>query len=91
MMSDSMLATVRRQVQERGPDRVLVGASGEALPSARALELFGLVPSVVFIRNDGWTLGAPSELERAAYLLWAGEWVAKMERCEGRWVHVALG
>jgi hypothetical protein len=29
---------------------------------------------VIFIRKDGWMLGALTELSRTAYELWADEW-----------------
>lgn len=59
----------------RGPDRVLIGADGTAVPPRRAREEYGIVPDVVFVRNDGWSLGAPIELRVAAYGLWEDEWI----------------
>jgi hypothetical protein len=67
------LAKIRRD----GPDRVLIDAGGEGLPLRRALER-GIPPAaivVIFVRNDGWTLGATRAGASTAYRLWADEWI----------------
>ena len=46
----------------------------EAVTSRRAREEYRIVPDIIFIRNDGWSLGAPQHLEHAAYRLWKDEW-----------------
>lgn len=51
----------------------------EALSSKRARDV-GVVPDVIFIRNDGWSLGAPKRLESAAHRLWADEWIGFVRR-----------
>ncbi len=56
-----------------GPDRVMVNEN-EAVSAARARER-GIVSDVVFVRDDGWTLGAPARLEDAACRQWIGDWV----------------
>jgi hypothetical protein len=33
-------------------------------------------PETVFIRDDGWTLAAPADLEAAARKQWPGQWIA---------------
>ena len=35
----------------------------------------GIIPQVVFIRDDGWSLGARYRDAKAAQRLWAGQWV----------------
>ena len=55
--------------------RVVVSVEGEACPEAGARDL-GFVPVVVFIRSDGWTLGAPARFVDVAYGMWADEWVS---------------
>lgn len=35
---------------------------------------------VVFIRADGWVLGAPERFEAAAYAMWSDEWHAFARR-----------
>ena len=56
------------------PTRVLM-RDGLALPPRRAFAEFGVKSDVVFVRDDGWSLGAPCELTEAARLLWADRWV----------------
>jgi hypothetical protein len=57
------------------PERVVTNAYGEAVPYHRA-HAQGNEPDIVFIRRDGWTLGAPAQFEGAAYSLWADEWLS---------------
>ena len=59
----------------RGPDRVLIGADGTAVPPRRAREEYDIVPDVVFVRNDGWSLGAPIEMRFVAHELWKEGWI----------------
>jgi hypothetical protein len=58
----------------RKPTRVLVNKDGLAVPPSRNPSLEPI--SVVFVRKDGWSIGAPAGLEWAAYALWAAEWVS---------------
>jgi hypothetical protein len=53
-------------------DRVMVGYE-HAVPLPVALKA-GVVPTIVFKRNDGWHLAAPKDFEEAAFKLWEGEW-----------------
>lgn len=59
----------------KGPHRVMISAD-EAVPvmSPRAKSV-----DVVFIRNDGWTLGAPYALEADARKQWDGDWIARVD------------
>lgn len=68
-----------RRMLPGGPHRVLVSAGGDALPSARAREQ-GVIPDVIFVRRDGWSLAAPARLERVAYQMWADEWTHFVRR-----------
>lgn len=52
------------------PGRVLVSADGTAVPPQRAREEHGVLPDIIFIREDGWALGAPQGLEKEAFALW---------------------
>lgn len=79
-MSINLEAAAHR-VLTHGPDRVMIGP-GEATTWLRAFRDHGIVPDIVFIRNDGWTLGAPGHLEAEAYELWQNEWVGFMRRPE---------
>jgi len=40
----------------------------------RARDEYEVVPDVLFVRNDGWSLGARFEDEAAAFDLWADCW-----------------
>jgi hypothetical protein len=57
------------------PTRVVINTEGEAVPPERAEET-GIIWDVIYIRNDGWSLGASKELSTVAYNLWPKEWVA---------------
>lgn len=63
-----------------GPARVVVNTNGEAVSCRRAREEHHLTPDVVFIRKDGWTLGAPNALAAVAEKLWRGEWLGVLVR-----------
>lgn len=55
------------------PNRVIVG-KGRAIPARKAKAQFGIEPDIIFIRDDGWTLGAPSQFEKEAYETWKDHW-----------------
>jgi hypothetical protein len=63
-----------KDIITRGPDRVMIDPQ-EAVTPKRARVDYGITPVIVFIRQDGWSLGAPQHLEHAAYRLWKDEWV----------------
>lgn len=74
---EATLQEMAAKALAEGPDRVMI-SEHEALGSKRARELHGTVPDVVFLRGDGWSLGAPKELEYAAYRTWPDQWVGFM-------------
>jgi hypothetical protein len=61
-------------IKKFGPSRVLINKDGEALPPSRAKER-GHTYSVVFVRDDGWSLGAPKNLEAVAQSMYPEEWI----------------
>lgn len=67
---------IKERIKKRGPDRVVVDAGGTAVTPNRALMEYGLVPDMVFIRSDGWSLGAPSQFRQVAFKMWDDEWVS---------------
>ncbi len=73
------LVKVTREIRANGPKRVVINASGEATIPLRASREHGIVSVVVFLRNDGWTLGAPEHLRGCAQVMWADSWIAVME------------
>jgi hypothetical protein len=58
------------------------GTVAEAISPKRASER-GIEPDVVFIRNDGWSLGCRYCDEKATEACWAGEWVRKVDVHKG--------
>lgn len=60
--------------------RVVISKEGKAVSPTTAREEFGLTPTIVFIRNDGWRLGAPQEFEQDAYNLWKDTWTHYQRR-----------
>jgi hypothetical protein len=55
-------------------DRVVVNSDGLAVRSDRAFHEYGVISRVIFVRGDGFAVGAPNELESVAYGLWSGSW-----------------
>ena len=74
-------ALVAQEIMRRGPDRVMIN-SEEGVPSRRARDEHNVNATIIFIRDDGWSLGAPPEFEADAYRMWADKWVAFMHRPE---------
>jgi hypothetical protein len=70
--------------QYMGFDRVLIDADGTAIPHHRAVQA-GFTPKVGFMRKDGWSLGAPSNLELAAFRLWQKEWSYRIDLPASEW------
>ena len=69
--------------------RVVVDDRGTALPSKQTFFECGIKPDVIFLRSDGWTLGAPKELERVAYDQWPNDWTHFARRPFKRWIPIA--
>lgn len=59
-------------IMNRGPDRVMIDEH-EAWPTKLA-KIQGHEPVVIFIRDDGWSLGASKELVHAAERIWRDKW-----------------
>lgn len=76
-MEESKLREMVEIVLTKGPHRVMVDAY-EATPVARAKER-GIAWDVIFIRNDGWSLGATRALEVAAHATWSTDWQARVD------------
>jgi hypothetical protein len=51
---------------------------GAITPEQNATKRRPIRPTVVFIRDDGWTLAADASGERAARRLWAHAWIAEV-------------
>jgi hypothetical protein len=64
--------------------RVVVAATGAVVSLSRARRL-GIEPDVIFVRADGWTLGAPWRFAPVAVHLWLDDWIEQWERVGGAW------
>lgn len=73
------LISFAKQIVANGPRRVLVEGDFAESPR-RAREIYGIAPDIVFIRNDGWSLGAPDRLAIRAERLWDGHWIGVLIR-----------
>jgi len=69
-------------ILSRGPTRVMINKEMDATTSQRAREEYNIVPDIIFIRNDGWSLGAPNFLEKEAYSCWKESWIGFVRRGE---------
>lgn len=68
----------------KGFSRVLTSDAGEATTPSMAVEK-GITPSVGFLRDDGWSLGAPEYLKQSAYDLWEGSWTHFIRKGDTHW------
>lgn len=73
-MSAIVLVNATSRILAHGPTRVLVNEDGIAMTSKRAREVHGITPDIIFIRDDGWSLGAPKYLADIAEAIWENHW-----------------
>ena len=65
-MADAQ-ALILEVLKKGEPTRVIVEPTNtRAVPPDAAKNCHGIVPTIVFIRHDGWSLGAPKHLEEYA-------------------------
>ena len=65
---------ILKDIKANGPTRVVINEYGDGVPSQRAREVHNILPTTIFIRHDGWSLGASEPFERIAYEIWKNEW-----------------
>lgn len=70
------------------PTRVIVDSDGMGVPSSRAFTEYKVAPDVIFIREDNWSLGAPSEFESVAFKMWEDYWTHFAYIKTGRWLPI---
>lgn len=63
-----------------GPSRVMINDAGEATTPHMAGKFYDIRPTIIFIRDDEWSLGAPAEFEERAYNTWKGGWVGYIRK-----------
>ncbi len=74
----ALIEGAKKRLAQSGPDRVVVDINGQALSQFRAKQEFGVDADVVFIRADGWMLGAPWKLVNYARSIWKDQWVEEV-------------
>lgn len=85
-MDPKKLAAWVASIAETGPSRVVINAEGEATTPRRAKEEYNIEPSIIYIRDDGWSLGTTSQFDEVAWRMWPDEWAAVMRKDEeGKW------
>ena len=62
------------RIEEDGPRRVLINQGGTAVKP----HLAGYEPRIIYIREDGWSLGTSSEFEETARAMWKDDWIGVM-------------
>ena len=70
------------------PTRVIVEADGLAVTPRRAAHVFQVTPEIIFIRDDGWMLGAPEEFESIAYKMWKDSWEYFVRKGHTQWIPI---
>lgn len=74
------LESIKQEIQRRGPARVIINGKGDAVSPEHARREFGIAPEVIFVRNDGWSLGAPRRFSDLALRMWQKDWVAVLHQ-----------
>ena len=62
------------RVIKSGPRVVLVNDECKCVKASYAEQDFNVIPEIIFVRRDGWTLGAPIKFQDLAFD--RDEWVA---------------
>lgn len=72
-----------------GCTRVLVDSEGLGVPEGIAKDQYDITPDIIFLRNDGWTLGAPTYLENLAYIIWKDSWTHFARKGDEEWTEIS--
>lgn len=75
-----VLEAAETEIGKWGPRRVVLNTEGEAVSQEKAYRLQNEFPDVIFIRNDGWTLGAVKALVSTAEAMWPDDWIGVIVR-----------
>ncbi len=68
--------------------RVIVDVDGTAVSPNIAKHQYAIFPEIVFLRNDGWSLGAPEAFEMIAFDLWREDWTHFTRRPAIQWTEI---
>lgn len=74
---------IRMDLKFNGFSRIMVNAV-EAWSPERAIR-HGVLPDIGFRRDDGWSIGAPADLEFSAFNLWPDQWTHFVMRGDHEW------
>lgn len=81
MSEAEIIEAAVKEIAKWGARRVLTNNDPVTATSPeRAYRLNSSEPDIIFIRNDGWTLGTKKEWEAEARALWEDMWVAVIIR-----------
>jgi hypothetical protein len=59
-----------------GPNRVIISEDGNAVSPKIARDSKSIVSEIIFVRDDGWSLGANAQLQHSAFDIWKDKWIA---------------
>jgi len=68
------LRRVAQKIMIAGPTRVVIDQEGTGVTCQRAKKL-GVKPQIIFIRDDGWSIGCRREHEDVTESLWTERWI----------------
>lgn len=84
-MSKYISINLRDMLEQASGVRIIVNNAGEAVSGGQYARMamsdndtlvpINISPYVMFIRGDGWILGAARKFENVAYRMWQDEWV----------------
>lgn len=70
-----------RKVLRSGPDRAIINAKGETESVPKNWRMASSARlAIVYIRDDGWTLGCPRNQNAVAEDMWKGDWIGRLNR-----------
>jgi len=81
------LPAVVKQIVKDGPKRVVINRAGEATTKEEGFRILGIKPTIIYIRNDGWSIGCTPDLDVITNHMWQDEWaaVAWYHEDENKW------
>lgn len=84
--SKQLLEVYEAVMDHRGPHRIVINSVGHAVPPEEAMLSYCVVPEVVYIRYDYWSLGAPLRFAEVAHSMYRSDWIGRMDlREDGNW------
>ena len=75
-MNNDAIKKGMETIAKKGCDRVTITWQGDAVPYQQAIEQYNIDVEIIFIREDGWTLGCHRSMLTNAYNSWKDEWIA---------------